>query len=68
MPTQTAADAGPFSQLIVLSAIRARVDFIQSLWTDESKFEQIVAAGRYLQLCGITERIYDRLSAATVSA
>jgi hypothetical protein len=67
MSSQPAADDGPFSNLIVKGAIRARVDFIQSLWTDESKFEQIVASGRYLQLCLITEQIYDRLSAELVA-
>jgi hypothetical protein len=61
-PMSGAANVSPFAEFPKRMGIRSRVDFVESLWVDEIKFDRIVSAGKYFQLCGITERIFDKLN------
>ncbi|MGO9134590.1 MAG: hypothetical protein ACLP8A_11165 [Methylovirgula sp.] len=39
--------------------MQRRLAFVQSVWNDPERFEQIVTSGRYLKLCNLTEWISD---------
>jgi hypothetical protein len=39
--------------------MQRRLAFVQSVWNDPDRFEQIVTSGRYLKLCNLTEWISD---------
>ena len=39
--------------------MQARLAFVQDLWDDAQRFDAIVASGRYLKLCNLTEWISD---------
>ena len=39
--------------------MQRRLAFVQDLWNDADRFDAIVASGRYLKLCNLTEWISD---------
>lgn len=39
-----------------LAQVQRRVATIQRLWDDDAAYERIVASGRYLKLCTVTEQ------------
>ncbi len=39
--------------------MQRRLAFVQGLWNDTDRFDQVVASGRYLKLCNLTEWISD---------
>ncbi|HEY5226367.1 MAG TPA: hypothetical protein VIJ06_06205 [Methylovirgula sp.] len=39
--------------------MQRRLAFVQDLWNDADRFDKIVASGRYLRLCNLTEWISD---------
>ena len=39
-----------------LAQVQRRVATIQRLWDDDTSYERIVASGRYLKLCSVTEQ------------
>lgn len=39
--------------------MQRRLAFVQSLWNDPERFDAVVATGRYLKLCNLTEWISD---------
>jgi hypothetical protein len=39
--------------------IQRRLAFVQDVWNDAERFDRIVASGRYLRLCNLTEWISD---------
>jgi hypothetical protein len=39
--------------------MQRRLSFVQDLWNDAERFDKIVASGRYLRLCNLTEWISD---------
>lgn len=39
--------------------MQSRLAFVQDLWNDAERFDAIVASGRYLKLCNLTEWISD---------
>ena len=39
--------------------MQTRLAFVQDLWDDAQRFDAIVASGRYLKLCNLTEWISD---------
>lgn len=39
--------------------MQSRLAFVQTLWNDANRFDRIVASGRYLKLCHLTEWISD---------
>jgi hypothetical protein len=48
--------------------MQKRRDFVQSLWDDADRFEAVIASGRYLKLCSLTEWIseYDERAWARI--
>ncbi len=39
--------------------MQRRLAFVQMLWNDTDRFDKVVASGRYLKLCNLTEWISD---------
>ncbi len=39
--------------------MQKRLAFVQDLWNDADRFDAVVASGRYLKLCNLTEWISD---------
>ncbi|MGB8276583.1 MAG: hypothetical protein WCF20_01415 [Methylovirgula sp.] len=39
--------------------MQRRLAFVQNLWNDSDRFDGVVASGRYLKLCNLTEWISD---------
>ncbi len=39
--------------------MQGRLAFVQDLWNDAERFDAIVASGRYLKLCNLTEWVSD---------
>ena len=39
--------------------MQKRLAFVQDLWNDAERFDAVVASGRYLKLCNLTEWISD---------
>ena len=39
--------------------MQGRLAFVQDLWNDAERFDAVVASGRYLKLCNLTEWISD---------
>jgi len=45
--------------------MQRRLAFVQDIWNDADRFDAIVASGRYLKLCNLTEWISDYDDRAT---
>ncbi len=39
--------------------MQRRLAFVQDVWNDADRFDEIVSSGRYLRLCNLTEWISD---------
>ena len=60
-------DLNPFAGMTVPDQIKRRADFVSAMWTDVDLFDRVLAEGKYIQLCTVTQMLIDRLGSHAIA-